>query len=114
MSELDRLEGSKQFDNKDLLLLGPDFYSTLIEISFYILLYMKFCFQYDFFSQGMPEHWAKLLQVAQISKTEQKKNPQAVLDALKFYDASSQHQTDTKFMTQHKIGRYISILYPEQ
>ncbi|XP_071838916.1 serine/threonine-protein kinase PAK 3-like [Apostichopus japonicus] len=53
---------------------------------------------------GMPEHWAKLLQVAQISKTEQKKNPQAVLDALKFYDASSQHQTDTKFMTQHKIG----------
>lgn len=53
---------------------------------------------------GMPEHWAKLLQVAQISKTEQKKNPQAVLDALKFYDDSAHKQTDTKFMTQHEPG----------
>ncbi|XP_072257487.1 serine/threonine-protein kinase PAK 1 [Pyxicephalus adspersus] len=35
---------------------------------------------------GMPEQWAKLLQTSNISKQEQKKNPQAVLDALEFYN----------------------------
>jgi hypothetical protein len=34
---------------------------------------------------GMPEAWKKLLLQAQISKQEQQKNPQAVLDALKYY-----------------------------
>jgi hypothetical protein len=33
----------------------------------------------------MPEAWKKLLLQAQISKQEQQKNPQAVLDALKYY-----------------------------
>uniref|UniRef100_A0A3P9Q9Q3 non-specific serine/threonine protein kinase n=1 Tax=Poecilia reticulata TaxID=8081 RepID=A0A3P9Q9Q3_POERE len=37
---------------------------------------------------GMPEQWARLLQTSNITKSEQKKNPQAVLDALKFYDST--------------------------
>ncbi|KAM5181805.1 serine/threonine-protein kinase PAK 1 [Mantella aurantiaca] len=36
---------------------------------------------------GMPEQWAILLQTSNISKQEQKKNPQAVLDALEFYNS---------------------------
>lgn len=39
------------------------------------------------FFQGMPEQWARLLQTSNITKLEQKKNPQAVLDVLKFYDS---------------------------
>ncbi|XP_041482799.1 serine/threonine-protein kinase PAK 1-like isoform X3 [Lytechinus variegatus] len=50
---------------------------------------------------GMPEKWAQLLSTSQISKTEQKNNPQAVLDALKFYDDST--TGSDKFMTQHKV-----------
>uniref|UniRef100_A0A4W3ISR4 non-specific serine/threonine protein kinase n=1 Tax=Callorhinchus milii TaxID=7868 RepID=A0A4W3ISR4_CALMI len=38
---------------------------------------------------GMPEQWARLLQTSNITKLEQKKNPQAVLDVLKFYDSKS-------------------------
>jgi len=37
---------------------------------------------------GMPEQWARLLQTSNITKSEQKKNPQAVLDVLKFYDSA--------------------------
>ncbi len=47
----------------------------------------------------MPESWAKLLQKSNISKLEQKKNPQAVLDVLNYYDASSKEQEKSKFMT---------------
>uniref|UniRef100_H3A4Z0 non-specific serine/threonine protein kinase n=1 Tax=Latimeria chalumnae TaxID=7897 RepID=H3A4Z0_LATCH len=36
---------------------------------------------------GMPEQWARLLQTSNITKLEQKKNPQAVLDALEFYNS---------------------------
>uniref|UniRef100_UPI00398EEA30 serine/threonine-protein kinase PAK 2-like n=1 Tax=Pristiophorus japonicus TaxID=55135 RepID=UPI00398EEA30 len=36
---------------------------------------------------GMPEQWARLLQTSNITKLEQKKNPQAVLDVLKFYES---------------------------
>lgn len=49
--------------------------------------------------QGMPESWAKLLQNSNISKLEQKKNPQAVLDVLNYYDASSKEQQESKYMT---------------
>lgn len=35
--------------------------------------------------QGMPSAWARLLMESQISKQEQQQNPQAVLDALKYY-----------------------------
>lgn len=38
----------------------------------------------------MPPSWAKLLQSSQISKQEQQKNPQAVLDALKYYTQNDQ------------------------
>ena len=47
----------------------------------------------------MPESWAKLLQNSNISKLEQKKNPQAVLDVLNYYDASSKEQQESKYMT---------------
>lgn len=46
----------------------------------------------------MPESWARLLQSANISKSEQKKNPQAVLDVLNYYDTSSKERQDEKFM----------------
>ncbi|XP_054894534.1 serine/threonine-protein kinase PAK 2-like [Poeciliopsis prolifica] len=41
---------------------------------------------------GMPEQWARLLQNSNISPSEQKQNPQAVLDVLKFYDSTSGKQ----------------------
>ena len=52
--------------------------------------------------QGMPEEWAKLLQQSNISRAEQQENPQAVLDALKYYDTSSRHPHNItpKFMTE--------------
>lgn len=46
----------------------------------------------------MPQAWAQLLQASNISKQEQKKNPQAVLDVLKWYDISSQSGHGTKYM----------------
>lgn len=46
----------------------------------------------------MPQAWAQLLQSSNISKQEQKKNPQAVLDVLKWYDISSQGGNETKYM----------------
>lgn len=48
---------------------------------------------------GMPESWAKLLQKSNISKSEQKKNPQAVLDVLNYYDHSSKEKERLKYMT---------------
>ena len=45
----------------------------------------------------MPESWARLLQTSNISKLEQKKNPQAVLDVLNYYDSS--HKDESKYMT---------------
>ena len=48
---------------------------------------------------GMPESWARLLQNSNISKTEQKKNPQAVLDVLNYYDSSAKDQEASKYMT---------------
>uniref|UniRef100_A0A671KFT5 non-specific serine/threonine protein kinase n=1 Tax=Sinocyclocheilus anshuiensis TaxID=1608454 RepID=A0A671KFT5_9TELE len=41
---------------------------------------------------GMPEQWARLLQTSNITKSEQKKNPQAVLDVLKFYDSTGNNR----------------------
>uniref|UniRef100_A0A3B4Z9C4 non-specific serine/threonine protein kinase n=1 Tax=Seriola lalandi dorsalis TaxID=1841481 RepID=A0A3B4Z9C4_SERLL len=45
----------------------------------------------------MPEQWARLLQTSNISKSEQKQNPQAVLDILKFYDSTSGKQKYLSF-----------------
>ncbi|XP_020913458.1 serine/threonine-protein kinase PAK 3 isoform X3 [Exaiptasia diaphana] len=52
--------------------------------------------------EGMPEAWARLLQVSNITQAEQKKNPQAVLDVLNFYDSSKDKSDNTKFMTTVK------------
>ena len=59
----------------------------------------------------MPESWAKLLQGSNISKVEQKKNPQAVLDVLRFYDGSSKHTHDPKYMSDFKKHGEYGVLY---
>lgn len=46
---------------------------------------------------GMPEAWARLLQNSGISAAEKMKNPQAVVDALKFY--VNKDDVETKFLT---------------
>lgn len=53
---------------------------------------------------GMPESWARLLSQSNISKTEQKKNPQAVLDVLNYYDNSAKEKDEAKlkFLTNIK------------
>lgn len=48
---------------------------------------------------GMPESWARLLKEADISKSEQKKNPEAVLNVLKWFEKSNNHNKEIKFMT---------------
>ena len=50
--------------------------------------------------QGMPESWARLLQSSNITPSEQKQNPQAVIDVLKFYDSST--KKDEKYMNFNK------------
>ncbi|XP_073971681.1 serine/threonine-protein kinase PAK 3-like protein isoform X2 [Rhodnius prolixus] len=52
---------------------------------------------------GMPEAWARLLMNSNISKQEQKKNPQAVLDVLNWFDNSSKEVKGSKFMTTTKM-----------
>ncbi|XP_053312683.1 serine/threonine-protein kinase PAK 1 [Spea bombifrons] len=47
---------------------------------------------------GMPEQWASLLQTSNITKSEQKKNPQAVLDVLEFYN-SKKTSNSQKYMS---------------
>nr|CAQ16022.1 PAK3d protein [Xenopus laevis] len=51
-----------------------------------------------FCNTGIPEQWARLLQTSNITKLEQKKNPQAVLDVLKFYD-SKETVNNQKYMS---------------
>ncbi|XP_055386983.1 serine/threonine-protein kinase PAK 3 isoform X2 [Condylostylus longicornis] len=58
----------------------------------------------------MPEAWARLLMNSNISKQEQKKNPQAVLDVLKWFDNSKQ-RPNSKYMTNattHSAGSSLS------
>lgn len=58
-------------------------------------------------TQGMPEAWARLLMSSNISKQEQKKNPQAVLDVLNWFDNSSKEIKGSKYMTTTKmVGKY--------
>uniref|UniRef100_A0A671VBF1 non-specific serine/threonine protein kinase n=1 Tax=Sparus aurata TaxID=8175 RepID=A0A671VBF1_SPAAU len=58
--------------------------------------------------QGMPEQWARLLQTSNISKSEQKQNPQAVLDILKFYDSTSGKQKYLSLSASGKQGTATS------
>lgn len=46
----------------------------------------------------MPEAWARLLMSSNISKQEQKKNPQAVLDVLNWFENSSKQRPNSKYM----------------
>ena len=48
---------------------------------------------------GMPDSWLRLLQGSNISKNEQKQNPQAVLNVLKWFDSPITAQNEAKFMT---------------
>ncbi|XP_031626653.1 serine/threonine-protein kinase PAK 1 isoform X3 [Contarinia nasturtii] len=48
--------------------------------------------------KGMPEAWARLLMNSNISKQEQKKNPQAVLDVLNWFENSSKQRPSSKYM----------------
>lgn len=41
---------------------------------------------------NLPQKWAKLLKISNISKIEQKENPQAVIDVLKWYDLFSREK----------------------
>ncbi|XP_027000976.2 serine/threonine-protein kinase PAK 1 isoform X2 [Tachysurus fulvidraco] len=61
----------------------------------------------------MPEQWARLLQTSNITKLEQKKNPQAVLDVLKFYD-SKETGNSQKYMsfTDKSLDSYSSSNVP--
>ena len=52
----------------------------------------------------MPEQWARLLQTSNITKLEQKKNPRAVLDVLKFYDSNTVTQKYLSFTPPEKDG----------
>lgn len=49
---------------------------------------------------GMPDAWSKLLMNSNISKQEQKNNPQAVLDVLNWFDNTSKEPPITKYMTK--------------
>ncbi|KAI4896850.1 hypothetical protein NFI96_016913 [Prochilodus magdalenae] len=53
---------------------------------------------------GMPEQWARLLQTSNITKYEQKKNPQAVLDVLKFYDSTGNGKQKYLSFSSEKDG----------
>lgn len=59
----------------------------------------------------MPDAWARLLQSANISKSEQKKNPQAVLDVLNYFDTSSKEPPDEKFMLNVNASGKSSFIY---
>uniref|UniRef100_A0A671SUU3 non-specific serine/threonine protein kinase n=1 Tax=Sinocyclocheilus anshuiensis TaxID=1608454 RepID=A0A671SUU3_9TELE len=59
---------------------------------------------------GMPEQWARLLQTSNITKSEQKKNPQAVLDVLKFYDSTGNSRQKYLSFT----GTIVSIGDPKK
>lgn len=56
----------------------------------------------------MPEQWARLLQTSNITKLEQKKNPQAVLDVLKFYD--SKDTAKQKYLSFSATGMSLAKL----
>ncbi len=61
----------------------------------------------------MPETWARLLMSSNISKQEQKKNPQAVLDVLNWFDNSGKEVKGSKYMTTTKmVGKYtINLVF---
>ncbi|XP_039270762.1 serine/threonine-protein kinase PAK 2-like [Styela clava] len=58
---------------------------------------------------GMPEQWSRLLKTSNISKTEQKKNPQLVLKVLQFYDMTEKKKGGgNKYMKMTKNSSFES------
>nr|CAB3264636.1 serine/threonine-protein kinase PAK 1 [Phallusia mammillata] len=55
---------------------------------------------------GMPQQWSRLLQSSNISKSEQLKNPKAVLQVLEFYDQSEKHGPDQKYILMKSSTNY--------
>uniref|UniRef100_A0A671KCQ4 non-specific serine/threonine protein kinase n=1 Tax=Sinocyclocheilus anshuiensis TaxID=1608454 RepID=A0A671KCQ4_9TELE len=60
---------------------------------------------------GMPEQWARLLQTSNITKSEQKKNPQAVLDVLKFYDSTGNNRQKYLSFTGKWVHIHTATVY---
>lgn len=60
---------------------------------------------------GMPESWTRLLKTANISKIEQKKNPQAVIDVLDWFESSTHEKmaSTPKFMTIHPSASKLIV-----
>lgn len=59
---------------------------------------------------GMPEAWQRLLLSSNISKQEQKNNPQAVLDVLNFYDSNNKQRPNSKYMVNTQTTHSASSI----
>lgn len=55
---------------------------------------------------GMPVNWSVMLKNSNISKMEQKKNPQAVIEVLKWYESSKDKDKGFKYMTMGKLQEH--------
>ncbi|EDV28891.1 uncharacterized protein TRIADDRAFT_52215 [Trichoplax adhaerens] len=55
----------------------------------------------------MPSKWSSLLKTANISKAEQEKNPQAVIDALEFFDAKEVKNDSSKTHIESKVKAVV-------
>lgn len=64
----------------------------------------------------MPSHWERLLQQSKISKQEQQQNPQAVLNALKYYTRAAatvgEGKKPQKWLQQNDYdGKFFLLMY---
>ncbi|EEH23323.1 STE/STE20/PAKA protein kinase [Paracoccidioides brasiliensis Pb03] len=57
---------------------------------------------------GLPAEWEKLLSTSAITKEDYKKNPQAVIEALEFYDAKMREQNPQFYEGQVSKGHNVS------
>ncbi|NXX59454.1 PAK3 kinase, partial [Scopus umbretta] len=116
--EKERPEISLPSDFEHTIHVGFDAVTGEFTVSNHCIACPTFCFNFLFFlylrplqpdlygsqmctgklPEGIPEQWARLLQTSNITKLEQKKNPQAVLDVLKFYD-SKETVNNQKYMS---------------
>lgn len=63
---------------------------------------------------GIPDNWARLLREADISKSEQKNNPEAVLNVLKWFERSNNHNKEIKFMNIAQQQQQLELEQQEQ
>ncbi|KPM10705.1 phosphorylase kinase gamma subunit-like protein [Sarcoptes scabiei] len=59
---------------------------------------------------GMPKNWYVMLKNSNISKMEQKKNPQAVIEVLKWYESSKDLAKGLKYMTMGQSAALAKTL----